>query len=239
MSYSSDYFTTRESWRDWRIEAHWLIEHSRIAENSSVLEIGCGGGGLLRMLRERGASAVGVDTLETALELARAVSLRGAKYATKQSPNSTLDANAASQRPLAMTFVRIGEDTTLPFRDASFDAIIAQHAIEHLPDVDVALREWKRLLKPNGRIALATPNAFYPDPAHFADADHAHIFTAQELRETVERAGFGVELCCTIFPFLSHVRALRAFGVMAYRIFQHAPYFDSHGRTILLGARKS
>ena len=55
----------RETWRDWRIEADELMRLAR------VLEIGCGGGGLLRLLCERGARAVGVDTLSAALELAR------------------------------------------------------------------------------------------------------------------------------------------------------------------------
>lgn len=217
MAYSESYFTARESWRDWRIEAEWLIAAARVTSGSRVLEIGCGGGGLLRMLRARGADAAGVDTLETALSLANV--------------RRTSEVRRAS-------LVRIGEDAPLPFCAVSFDAIIAQHAVEHLPGVDAALREWQRLLKPGGRLALATPNARYPDPAHFADADHAHIFSARELRDAVTRAGFFVESCQTIFPFLSHVRALRALGVIAYGVFQRAPYFATHGRTILLAAQK-
>lgn len=217
MSYSTEYFTARESWRDWRIEAQWLIDQARAVPGSTILEIGCGGGGLLRMVQQRGAIAVGVDTLSVALELARR-------------------RDVALQRLYA---IHIGETTTLPFCAESFDSIIAQHALEHLPDVDAALREWKRLLKPNGRIVVATPNALYPDPAHFADDDHAHVFAPDELRETVQRAGLRVESCHTIFPYLSRVRALRAFGVIAYRLFQSAPYFSSHGRTIQLCARNA
>jgi SAM-dependent methyltransferase len=236
MSYSSDYFTTRESWRDWRIEARWLIDAAHVVEGTRVLEIGCGGGGLLRMIAQRRAWAVGVDTLDVALGLARDMSLRGTGFVTKPSPTS--ESGIASQRPLAMTFVRIREDNALPFRDASFDAIIAQHAIEHLPDVHAALREWKRLLTSNGRIMLATPNALYPDPAHFADADHAHVFSPDELRAAVQRAGFIVESSSTIFPFLSRIRPFRAFGVIMYSLFQRAPYFATRGRTILVSARK-
>jgi len=53
-----------------------------------------------------------------------------------------------------------------------------------------------------GRLALATPNARYSDPAHFADADHARVFSPDELRDLAGRAGFVVEQCFTIFPFL-------------------------------------
>lgn len=225
MTYSTDYFTARESWRDWRIEANLLIDLARVSKGTRVLEVGGGGGGLLWMLRARGADAVGVDTLEVALE-----SVRG-----RDDPADRL-----------YDVIRIGEEGALPFRDAAFDAIVAQHVVEHLPDVDAALREWKRLLrrpepsegKPGGRLALATPNARYPDPAHFADANHARVFSPRELRDAAERAGFAVETCNTIFPFLSRVRGLRGLGVIGYRVFQRAPYFAARGRTILLSARK-
>jgi ubiquinone/menaquinone biosynthesis C-methylase UbiE len=163
------------------------------------------------MLHARGALVVGVDTLDVALLLAH-----------KRLGSSSL--------------IQIAQDEKLPFRDNAFDAIIAQHVIEHLPDLDTALAEWHRLLKPNGRLALATPNACYPDPAHFADADHAHIFSPDELRSAVERAGFRLEACYTLFPFLSRVRVLRAVSIIAHKFFQHAPYFSSRGRTLLLGA---
>jgi SAM-dependent methyltransferase len=245
MTYSDSYFTTRETWRDWRIEARELMRLARLLRDVRVLEIGCGGGGLLRMLRECGTRAVGVDLLESALELAREreMSLRPEQsnlHGGLETPALACGARVAvSQRTLlAMTLVRIGEDGTLPFRANAFDALIGQHVVEHLPDVDVALREWKRVLKLHGRIALATPNAHYPDPKHFADGDHARIFAPDELRDVVTRAGFIVEECFTIFPFFSRGRALRAFGVIAYRIFEHAPYFAMRGRTIMIVARK-
>ncbi len=220
MSYPETYFTARESWRDWRIEARHLIDLARVARGTRVLEIGCGGGGLLELLRARGAYVVGVDTLDTALNLAR----------------KRLDMDGYGQFPKDL--VRVGDDAAQPFHDSAFDAVISQHVIEHLPDVDAALREWKRVLKTDGRIALATPNARYPDPAHFSDMDHARIFASRELQGAMERAGFAIDTCYTIFPFLSHVRALRGFGIVAHRVFQHAPYFSTRGRTILLAARK-
>jgi SAM-dependent methyltransferase len=228
MTYSTEYFVARESWRDWRIEAQTLINWARIAPGTRILEIGCGGGGLLRLLREHGASVVGVDTLDVALALANEQLILADKGTRRKGDK---------EKNLSLSLIHIGEDATFPFRPNSFDAILAQHVVEHLPEIHNALREWKRLLKPNGRIALATPNALYPDPAHFADADHAHIFAPAELRRACAQAGFIVESCATIFPFLSRARFLRAFGVMGYRLFQRAPYFASRGRTILLSAR--
>jgi SAM-dependent methyltransferase len=230
MTYSPDYFAARESWRDWRIEANQLISLARVSKGTRVLEVGCGGGGLLCLLIERGAKTIGVDTLEVAVELARE---RGVRHAPRR--DGTTHSSPLTRQP---SLVRIGESGALAFRDAAFDAVVGQHVIEHLPDVDAALREWNRILKQGGCLALATPNARYPDPAHFVDADHKHVCSPRELSDAVERAGFSIEACYTIFPFLSHVRALRALGVASYRVFRHAPYFATRGRTILLGAVK-
>ena len=231
MPYTDSYFIARESWRDWRIEANLLIDLARVSKGTRVLEIGCGGGGLLHLLCARGACAIGVDTLDDALNLAR----KRGEWREAKSVQSGVSPLAPRPSPV---LVRIGETSALPFRDAAFDAIVGQHVIEHLPDADTALREWNRLLKPGGHLALATPNADYPDPAHFADADHARVFSPRELSDVIARAGFVNEACCTIFPFLTRVRALRALGVVGYRAFQRAPYFAMRGRTILLSARK-
>jgi SAM-dependent methyltransferase len=43
----------------------------------------------------------------------------------------------------------------LPFPDASFDTVIANHMLYHLDDPDAALREFARVLRPGGRFAVA------------------------------------------------------------------------------------
>ncbi len=217
MGYSDDYFTARESWRDWRIEARELMDWARVGTGTRVLEIGCGGGGLLRLMNARGARPVGVDTSESALELARR---------RRDVPVGRLPV------------VHIAPNAALPFRSGAFDALIVQHVIEHLPDAAAALCEWQRVLKPGGGLALATPNARYPDPAHYSDSDHAHVFTPDELGAAVMHAGFTVESCTTIFAFLSRFRVFRAIGVVGYRAFRRVPQFAMRGRTILMAARK-
>ncbi len=218
MAYSDTYFIERETWRDWQIEVRQLMNLARVSQGTRVLEIGCGGGGLLRQLGECGANAVGVDVLPGALGLAR----------------ERLVSNG--QR---LSLVHTTGNGTLAFSSNTFDAIIAQHVVEHVANVDVALCEWKRVLKIGGRLAMATPNARYPDPAHFADADHVHVFSPEQVRNAVVDAGLVVESCFTLFPFLSRLRPLRALGVLAHRLFRDAPYFATHGRTIMLGARKA
>jgi SAM-dependent methyltransferase len=46
----------------------------------------------------------------------------------------------------------------LPFRDASFDALFAGELLEHLVDPGQGVREFRRVLRPGGRLILTTPN---------------------------------------------------------------------------------
>jgi SAM-dependent methyltransferase len=53
--------------------------------------------------------------------------------------------------------------TDLPFPDASFDTVIANHMLYHLDDPATALREFARVLRPGGRLAIATNGSDHLD----------------------------------------------------------------------------
>lgn len=48
--------------------------------------------------------------------------------------------------------------TSLPFPDASFDALICNHVLEHVPDDRRAMRELRRVLRPGGWAILLVPD---------------------------------------------------------------------------------
>jgi SAM-dependent methyltransferase len=98
-------------------------------EPADVLEVGCGPGELSeRLRRELGAHVVAIDLSERMVELARG---RG------------VDA-------------RVGDVQALPFDDASFDCVVAARMLYHVADVDLALAETRRVLRPGGHLVAVT-----------------------------------------------------------------------------------
>jgi ubiquinone/menaquinone biosynthesis C-methylase UbiE len=51
---------------------------------------------------------------------------------------------------------KIADAQDLPFPDASFDAIVANHMLYHVPDRPKAFAEFRRVLKPGGKLYAAT-----------------------------------------------------------------------------------
>ena len=51
-----------------------------------------------------------------------------------------------------------GDAQNLPFADQSFDLVVSCETIEHVPDVEAALREFWRIARHGGRLLLTTPN---------------------------------------------------------------------------------
>lgn len=159
---------------------------------SRVLDLGCGDGRHLRPTRlMRDVAAVGVDLGEK--EVANtALSLRAmdeghsiAGYAAKDAgPWMVMRANGYR----------------LPFRDDSFDCVIASEILEHLHQDDDALDEIARVLKPGGTFAVSVPR-YLPEAVCWALSDeyansaggHVRIYRASELRQKLRRHGFRID----------------------------------------------
>jgi 2-polyprenyl-3-methyl-5-hydroxy-6-metoxy-1,4-benzoquinol methylase len=108
---------------------YWIPD---LPPRARALEVGCGTGGLLHRLADRGWECVGI---EPAVEAAR----RAAESSRAAVICSTLDA------------------AVLPA--ASFDAVFALHVLEHLEQPRAALAKIATLLKPNGYLIVSVPNA--------------------------------------------------------------------------------
>ncbi|MBW3557299.1 MAG: class I SAM-dependent methyltransferase [Actinobacteria bacterium] len=112
---------------------------------TSVLDVGTGEGQVARLAAAGGASpVVGVDPTQAQIEVAR-------------------------QRKGGPVYARAGA-ADLPFADGAFDAVVACLVFEHIDDVDGAISEVSRVLRPGGRFLfflnhplLQTPNSGWID----------------------------------------------------------------------------
>jgi 2-polyprenyl-3-methyl-5-hydroxy-6-metoxy-1,4-benzoquinol methylase len=96
-----------------------------------LLDVGCYDGQLIAQVAPPHAWIAGVDISHGALRQAHA---RG------------------------VCAVRAQAEAMLPFADASFSTVVAAEVIEHVFDTEAFLAELRRVLEPNGRLLLTTPN---------------------------------------------------------------------------------
>ena len=130
-----------------------------------ILDVGCGTGANLMLLSQFGETE-GVDVSPDALEFCR-------------------------QRGLDN--VRLGEAEALPYEDGRFDLVTALDVVEHIDDDVAGLREFRRVLKPGGRILLFVPTFMFLWGVQDDVSHHRRRYRLPELRRVVEKAGFEVE----------------------------------------------
>ena len=156
-----------------------VARRAKVAEGARVLDAGSGLGGPSRYLAETFACDVtGVDLAPDYVAIAQLLADRAGL--------------ADRVRYEAADVAR------LPFDGASFDLIWTQHVVMNIRDRDGLYREFRRVLKPGGKLAfydvLAVEGA---EPAHFpvpwaATPDTSLLLTETETRRTLVAAGFDV-----------------------------------------------
>lgn len=145
---------TSELWGEHRSRYRFA---SHFVAGQTVLDVACGSGFGLEMLRAAGARPIGID------------------YARETLTSIRVD------RPDAQLVH--ADATRLPLETASIDQIVSFETIEHVPNAAALIRELRRVLKPGGHLVLSTPNrAFGPVERHTANRFHVREFTADELR---------------------------------------------------------
>ncbi|RYY77130.1 MAG: class I SAM-dependent methyltransferase [Gammaproteobacteria bacterium] len=146
-----------------------------------VLDVGCGEGRhIIHACLEHDILGIGVDLSSQDLKIA---SERFAPF--------------NGQNPKSQFFLQQTDATRLPFADNSFDKIICSEVLEHIENYSGVLLEIKRVLKPEGTLAISVPRA-WPEKIcwrlsqayHQVEGGHIRIFDAFKLRSEIENLGF-------------------------------------------------
>lgn len=155
-----------------------------LEDGMRVLDLGCGRGRHLHALywHERALDVTGLDLDFEDLNAAI---------------DGFFELPPPSQAPSRTAVFSVGDAGRLPFADASFDRVICSEVLEHLPDVEAALSEIDRVLKPGGRFALSVPR-YWPEAICWAlsqgyqntPGGHVRIFRDHLLRRQVEAHGY-------------------------------------------------
>jgi demethylmenaquinone methyltransferase/2-methoxy-6-polyprenyl-1,4-benzoquinol methylase len=132
----------------WRRKAVQLCD---VRPTDDVLDVACGTGDLSECFAVAGARSVtGVDFTAEMLAIARVKSSRwiGGRRA---SPAARRRERKAS--PVMPHYVQ-GDAMELPFSNASFDIVSIAWGIRNIGDADTALLEFRRVLRPDGRLCI-------------------------------------------------------------------------------------
>tara|TARA_Y100000022_G_scaffold124689_1_gene108011 strand:- start:320 stop:985 length:666 start_codon:yes stop_codon:yes gene_type:complete len=82
------------------------------------------------------------------------------------------------------------ENEEIPEDSNSCDFITCNSVIEHLTDSTNLLEESYRVLKPNGKLIIITPNFFYDYKNFYDDPTHVNPFTVMKLDRVLKMSGF-------------------------------------------------
>src|SRR5687767_7445602 len=120
------------------IFGEWLVETAQIPEGAKVLDVACGRGAVLFPAAERVGYSGRVIGIDLAEGMARETQVEIQRRGLKQAEARQMDAEQ------------------LTFPDSSFDFILCGFSLQFFPHLDRALSEFRRVLKPDGHIAVTT-----------------------------------------------------------------------------------
>lgn len=194
---------------------------SRIGKGKKVLDVGCLGGRVSKLIKDQNNEVWGIEVNPTAAAVAEKRGIR----------------------------VKIADvEDGLPFEDAAFDVVNAGEVVEHLYDTKFFFMECRRVLKNDGLLIFTTPNlnsmenririvlggypsmmGAYPED-HFGD--HVRVFNMKKIGELCRQTGFELEDVSGVPGLEEHGRLLdRSLGWVG-------KFLPSWSKLLMVSARK-
>lgn len=206
----------------WARRVKMLSSHLR--PEMTVLELGCGTGYFTSELVRSGAEIVAIDVSPDLLQIARA---------QHSAPNVRYELQNAY---------------ALSYPDASFDSVVGSSVLHHL-EIQPALREIHRVLKPNGEIFFTEPNMLNPQIAvqknvpwikrKLGDSPDETAFFRWPLRRSLQKTGFR-EIRIEPFDFLHPALPPRLIGPgqRINRVLEKVPLISEFAGSLYIRASK-
>ncbi len=193
LSWEIDQILNHEADYAFRLRAKIILSQVLKFGPKKILDLGCGRGFYCQAI-----SRLAPEAVVTAVD----INNRYLKEAQK---------NMAGRK---IKFVKASA-VNLPFRDNSFDLIIASELLEHIKNDQAVIGEIYRLLKTGGKAVISVPSKNYPffwDPANwFLEkiihchlpsriwwlggiwADHVRLYSDEELERKITKGGLIIE----------------------------------------------
>ena len=208
----------------------WVVSRLAAEGGDLVLDAGCGPGIYHPFLQRRGARVVALDY---SLGMVRAV------------------LESASEQGLHIQACRARLES-LPLTGGSCDRAMANHVLYHVPDIRRALIELRRVLKPGGRVVMATGARDYSRTLQDLHAAAARKLDYEPARPVLARfSPDHLELVREVFPsvevfefedafrFPTAEPALRYYATGMVDGIENAPPDSRHRRPLLSEMEKS
>jgi len=184
-----------------------MLEMAGDVTGKRVLDVGCAGGALSEALVARGASVVGIDVNERFIERARA--------RLGVTPNAEFHVADIAE---PMPFVATG----------SFDIVTASLVLHYVEDWTTPLREFRRVLRPDGVLLIST---HHPTQDIELAAPPADYFKTTLLTDVWRKRGHDYTVRFYRRPLSAIVSALAQAGFVVERMPEPIPDAEAFAAT--------
>lgn len=203
MSSTKDTYSREAKYDEYTMDLSKVYYHKIIKEvtrecpEGSILDIGCYDGSLGEVFLKRGYKVSGLE-------------------AHKEASTKALEKG--------IDVVQKDIESGFPWKDNSFDCVIAAEIIEHIYDTDKFLEEIKRVLKKDGVLVISFPNVacltnrikllfnMYPRFCEYqagSAGGHIRVYTLGAIKKQLREHGFNtISSIGANFPFPMHVKGI-------------------------------